>query len=217
MTSKELKSLFNNVEIAININSELQDVLQNILSHKPKLMEIEKEESISQREVLKTLQDLSTKIGDIINDKIENEIKNNIVEPIEEPQDFKPDFKYANMDTIKKEYKLKSKYHYIEKPRITLKDLFPEADFEGMVNEKPKEKIIEEPKPLPNPNLFIHIGGLGMSYRATQSLLKGGFTTIGGLMESSESELMRLRNMGKITLDEIKNRLKDFGLKLKKK
>ena len=68
-----------------------------------------------------------------------------------------------------------------------------------------------EPKPLPG-DRPIH--DLELSIRSENCLLRGGIQTIGDLLSKSRDDLLKIRNLGKISLTEIEERLTKLGYDL---
>lgn len=62
--------------------------------------------------------------------------------------------------------------------------------------------------------LTSHVSTMHLSVRATNALRIGEVETIGELVQFREKELVRLRNMGRRTVLEIKDKLTSFGLGL---
>jgi len=58
------------------------------------------------------------------------------------------------------------------------------------------------------------IKDLELSVRSENCLLRGGVHTIGDLVSKSRSELMKIRNLGKISLREIEEKLEKFSISL---
>ncbi len=58
------------------------------------------------------------------------------------------------------------------------------------------------------------IKDLELSIRSENCLLRGGVQTIGDLMSRSRAELLKIRNLGKISLREIEEKLEAFGLQI---
>lgn len=58
---------------------------------------------------------------------------------------------------------------------------------------------------------------LELSIRSENCLLRGGIHTIGDLLQKSRDDLLKIRNLGKISLKEIGDRLDSAGLKLREK
>ena len=83
-------------------------------------------------------------------------------------------------------------------------------NFEEEVEEP--ELIEEEPKP--NENLFKTIGELELSVRAANCLKNANIRYIGELVQRSESEMLKTKNFGRKSLNEIKQILGDMGLSL---
>ncbi|MCR4818250.1 MAG: DNA-directed RNA polymerase subunit alpha [Fretibacterium sp.] len=58
---------------------------------------------------------------------------------------------------------------------------------------------------------------LEFSIRSENCLLRGGIQTIGDLLQRSRDDLLKIRNLGKISLTEIEEKLTAAGLKLREK
>ena len=58
----------------------------------------------------------------------------------------------------------------------------------------------------------VPIMALGLSSRAQNCLLRYGIKHVGQLIELSLAELMRIPNMGFVSIKEIDSRIKDLGL-----
>ena len=69
-------------------------------------------------------------------------------------------------------------------------------------------------KPRFNENLYRSVDELELSVRSENCLLRGGVHTIGDLVSKSRSELMKIRNLGKISLREIEEKLEKFSITL---
>ncbi len=63
--------------------------------------------------------------------------------------------------------------------------------------------------------LLRSIKDLELSIRSENCLLRGGIQTIGDLMSRTKAELLKIRNLGKISLREIEEKLEPFGLNIK--
>lgn len=63
-----------------------------------------------------------------------------------------------------------------------------------------------------NENLFKSIDDLELSVRATNCLRSANIALVGELVQRSENEMLKTKNFGKKSLDEIKNVLVDMGL-----
>ena len=88
-----------------------------------------------------------------------------------------------------------------------LTDLSSIADVSGMMIEKtedPKTKALE-----------TSIEDLDFSVRAYNCLKRAGIHTLQDLVNKSESDMMKIRNLGKKSLKEVLNRIKDMGLTLR--
>ncbi len=58
---------------------------------------------------------------------------------------------------------------------------------------------------------------LELSIRSENCLLRGGIQTIGELLQKTREDLLKIRNLGKISLNEIGEKLDSAGLKLREK
>ena len=66
-------------------------------------------------------------------------------------------------------------------------------------------------------DLTTPIEDLDFSVRSYNCLKREGVTTVGELVEKSEEDLMGIRNFGQKSIDEVKMKLTELGLSLKKK
>ena len=85
-----------------------------------------------------------------------------------------------------------------------LTDLSSIADVSGMMIEKtedPKVKALE-----------TSIEDLDFSVRAYNCLKRAGILTLKNLVDKSENEMMKIRNLGKKSLKEVMDKVKDMGL-----
>lgn len=63
--------------------------------------------------------------------------------------------------------------------------------------------------------LNIPIEELGMTIRSTNCLLRNGIHTVGDLCDTTESRLAHIKNFGRKSMKEVKDKLKELGLELK--
>ena len=63
---------------------------------------------------------------------------------------------------------------------------------------------------------IMPIDELDLSVRSNNCLRRHGILVVGQLIQMSEEDLMKVRNLGKKSLDEIKKKLADFGYDLAK-
>jgi DNA-directed RNA polymerase subunit alpha len=73
--------------------------------------------------------------------------------------------------------------------------------------------IAEEPTPI-NPNLFKSVDELELSVRSANCLQNANIRLIGELVQRSESEMLKTKNFGRKSLNEIKEVLASMGLEL---
>lgn len=70
-------------------------------------------------------------------------------------------------------------------------------------DDKGKEKILE-----------MTIEELGLSVRSFNCLKRAGINTVEDLISKSEEEMMKVRNLGKKSFDEVKEKLQSLGFDL---
>ncbi|SHN56597.1 DNA-directed RNA polymerase subunit alpha [Desulfovibrio litoralis] len=63
-----------------------------------------------------------------------------------------------------------------------------------------------------NENLFKHIDDLELSVRATNCLKGANISTLGDLVQKTENDMLKFKNFGRKTLDEIRKVLADLSL-----
>ena len=64
--------------------------------------------------------------------------------------------------------------------------------------------------------LDMTIEELDLSVRSYNCLKRAGINTVGELVRKTEEEMMKVRNLGKKSLEEVENKLKELGLSLSK-
>ena len=89
-------------------------------------------------------------------------------------------------------------------------DVFINFD-ESKIRDEPIEK--EEDEPL-NENLYRSVSELELSVRSINCLQNAKIETIGDLVQKSEQEMLKTKNFGRKSLNEIKVILTDMGLSL---
>jgi len=77
---------------------------------------------------------------------------------------------------------------------------------------EPKEEVVEEPKL--NDNLFRSVDELELSVRSANCLKNANIRLIGELVQKSEAEMLKTKNFGRKSLNEIKEILGEMGLAL---
>lgn len=92
------------------------------------------------------------------------------------------------------------------------KDL-PGKEFPPEEEEIEEEEIEEEDDK--QQELSKTIEELDLSLRAFNCLKRAGYDTVGEVIEKSESELKEIKNFGKKSLDEVKDKIHDLGLSLR--
>jgi DNA-directed RNA polymerase subunit alpha len=88
-----------------------------------------------------------------------------------------------------------------------LTDLSEIADVTGIMNAKQEDSKLKK--------LETSIDDLDLSVRAYNCLKKANIHTLGDLTEMSESEMEKIRNLGKKSLKEVIDKIKDMGLKFR--
>ena len=81
------------------------------------------------------------------------------------------------------------------------------ADTTGIMNAKQEDSKIKK--------LETSIDDLDFSVRAYNCLKRAGINTLGDLTEKTELEMMKIRNLGKKSLKEVIDKIKDMGLKFR--
>lgn len=76
------------------------------------------------------------------------------------------------------------------------------------------EKTSEEGEPDLNPNLLRQVDELELSVRSANCLENANIKYIGDLVQKSEQEMLRTKNFGRKSLNEIKEILREMGLEL---
>jgi DNA-directed RNA polymerase subunit alpha len=87
----------------------------------------------------------------------------------------------------------------------------------GLINfeEEPEEEIIEiEEEDKINEHLFRSVDELELSVRSNNCLKNANIRTIGELVQKTDAEMLKTRNFGKKSLNEIKAILSEMGLSL---
>ena len=96
----------------------------------------------------------------------------------------------------------------------------PQAEipkYEAVIDDTPKtEEAPASNTETEDTEHYSHpIHELELSIRSENCLLRGGIQTVGELLQRSKEELLKIRNLGKISLKEIEERLTALGYKLK--
>ena len=73
--------------------------------------------------------------------------------------------------------------------------------------------VSDEPEPL-NPNLFKSVDELELSVRSANCLQNANIRFIGELVQRTEAEMLKTKNFGRKSLNEIKDTLGSLGLSL---
>ena len=81
------------------------------------------------------------------------------------------------------------------------------ADITGIMNAKQEDSKLKK--------LETSIDDLDFSVRAYNCLKRANINTLGDLTEKTELEMMKIRNLGKKSLKEVMDKIKDMGLKFR--
>ena len=85
----------------------------------------------------------------------------------------------------------------------------------GSITLKGGSEAAAEEKPENGP-ATMSIDDLDLSVRSNNCLRRAGINTVEELTQKSEEDMMKVRNLGKKSLDEVKKKLSDLGLSLRK-
>lgn len=88
-----------------------------------------------------------------------------------------------------------------------LSDLSDISDMTGIMTAKQEDSKLKK--------LETSIDDLDFSVRAYNCLKRAGINTLGDLTEKSELEMMKIRNLGKKSLKEVMDKIKDMGLRFR--
>ena len=77
------------------------------------------------------------------------------------------------------------------------------------------EIMIEKEEDQKAKSLEMTIEELELSVRSSNCLKRANINTVEELTEKSEDDMLKVRNLGKKSLDEVKNKLEELGLSLK--
>jgi DNA-directed RNA polymerase subunit alpha len=92
-----------------------------------------------------------------------------------------------------------------------------EAGLHGSVAMEPDSSMIKQMPGGESEFLARPVRDLELSIRSENCLLRGGIHTIGDLLQRTREDLLKIRNLGKISLKEIGEKLDIAGLKLRDK
>ncbi|MDD2428378.1 MAG: DNA-directed RNA polymerase subunit alpha [Eubacteriales bacterium] len=85
------------------------------------------------------------------------------------------------------------------------------------LTDEPTQQMAQEPEASPaGKNLDMTIEELDLSVRAFNCLKRAGINTVGELVEKSVEDMMKVRNLGKKSLEEVGQKLAVLGLSLRK-
>ena len=83
------------------------------------------------------------------------------------------------------------------------------------IEEDEDSTFIEEPVDETGKILEMTIEDLDLSVRSFNCLKRAGINTVADLVEKSEDEMMKVRNLGRKSLDEVKKKLDELGVSLR--
>ena len=83
------------------------------------------------------------------------------------------------------------------------------------IEEDEDSTFIEEPVDEKGKILETTIEDMDLSVRSFNCLKRAGINTIADLVDKTEDDMMKVRNLGRKSLDEVKKKLDEFGVSLK--
>ena len=89
-------------------------------------------------------------------------------------------------------------------------DVFINFD-ESSIKDEPEDEVTDEPL---NENLYRSVSELELSVRSINCLQNAKIETIGDLVQKTEQEMLKTKNFGRKSLNEIKVILTEMGLAL---
>ncbi len=98
--------------------------------------------------------------------------------------------------------------------KILKEQLNPFINFDEVAHDVKVEKEVVDEKPSLNENLFKTVDSLELSVRAANCLENANIKYIGELVTKSELEMLKTKNFGRKSLNEIKDILSEMGLSL---
>ena len=96
--------------------------------------------------------------------------------------------------------------------KILKEQMTPFINFEEEPEPVEDEEEVEEERL--NENLFRPVSELELSVRSANCLKNANIRLIGGLVQKSEQEMLKTKNFGRKSLNEIKSILEEMGLSL---
>ncbi len=94
--------------------------------------------------------------------------------------------------------------------------IFQKIDGLAIEPEEPVQTFVEEVDDTSEKILDMTIEDLDLSVRSFNCLKRAGIHSVRDLTEKSESEMMRVRNLGRKSLEEVKKKLDELGLSLRR-
>ena len=91
----------------------------------------------------------------------------------------------------------------LQEHMAALTTLSPHETLQVVAEEKKEDSVLDLP-----------VESLGLSVRSLNCLKRAGVRTVGDLHQYSEEDVMKLKNFGQKSLDEIKDKLNEYGLGL---
>lgn len=87
--------------------------------------------------------------------------------------------------------------------------------FVGLTDQQAEDLVLEEEQQGGSKTLDMTIEELDLSVRAFNCLKRAGINTVGELVEKNQEEMMKVRNLGKKSLEEVEQKLALLGLQLR--
>ena len=97
-------------------------------------------------------------------------------------------------------------------------NLFQNMDGIGPEPEPEPEKEKIEPEPVDDSSFTLDkttIEDLDLSVRSYNCLKRASINTLADLVDKTEDEMMKVRNLGRKSLEEVKKKMEDFGVTFK--
>ena len=89
--------------------------------------------------------------------------------------------------------------------------------FVGLTDEAQNAEIMIEKKKIKRKVLEMSIEELDLSVRSYNCLKRAGINSVQELADKSEADMMKVRNLGRKSLEEVKYKLEDLGIRIKKR
>lgn len=88
--------------------------------------------------------------------------------------------------------------------------------FQHLNEDFPKIAFVEKPEPEETPKVGFSVYDLELTQRSENCLIREGIVSVQDLIQYNESQINEIRNLGQKSFNEIKTKLQEIGLSLKK-